>query len=81
MFARLDTEASRFNVFVEHAEDCMDLLPALADRVSHRICEFGGTAEQSPGLQVFGVVCTGQADMVISAVGDIARAMIRVTQR
>ena len=66
------------NVFVEHDEDCLDLLPALAEQVPHRICEIGSTIEDAAGVEAFGFVCTGRANAVISAVGEMAKAVIRL---
>ena len=66
------------NVFVEHDEDCLDLLPALAEQVPHRICEISNTFEDPAGVEAFGFVCTGHADRVISAVGKMAKAVIRL---
>ncbi len=68
-----------FNVFIDHDEDCLDLLPALAEQVPHRICEFSNTFENGNLLQVE-FVCTGGADAVISAIGKMAKAVIRLGQ-
>ncbi len=70
-------EPPSLSVRVEHAEDCLDLLPALAEQVPH-LCEVSITNEVSPGVEAFGFVCTGRADAVISAVGKMAKAMIRL---
>ncbi len=71
-------EPSSLSLLVDHAEDCLDLLPALAEQVPHRICEVSITTEVSPGVEAFGFVCAGRADAVISAVGKMAKAMIRL---
>ena len=68
-----------FNVFIDHDEDCLDLLPALAEQVPHRICEFSNTFENGNLLQVE-FVCTGGADAVISAIGKMAKAVVRLGQ-
>jgi hypothetical protein len=68
-----------FNVFIDHDEDCLDLLPALAEQVPHRICEFSDPFENGNLLQVE-FVCTGRADAVISAIGKMAKAVIRLGQ-
>ena len=68
-----------FNVFVDHEEGCLDLLPALAEQVPHRICEFSDTFENGNLLQVE-FVCTGGADAVTSAIGKMAKAVIRLGQ-
>ncbi len=68
-----------FSVFIDHDEDCLDLLPALAEQVPHRICEFSDTFESGNLLRVE-FVCTGGADAVISAIGKMAKAVIRLGQ-
>ena len=68
-------DASRFNVFVRHAEDCSDLLPAVAEQIPHQTCEIGNTAEDSD-VELFGFVCAGRADAVISAIGAMAKAVL-----
>ncbi len=74
------TNGTSLIVFSEHAEDCLDLLPALADQVPHRICEVSITTEVSPGVEAFGFVCAGRADAVISGLGKMAKALIRLRQ-
>ena len=71
-------EPPTFGVRVDHAEDCSVLLSDLAEQVPHRTCEVATTIEISPGVEGFGVVCAGRADAVISAVGKMAKAMIRL---
>ena len=65
--------------FTHHAEDCLDLIPALAEQVPHRICEVGNPFESGNILEV-SFVCTGRADAVISAVGKIAKAVTAIGQ-
>ena len=73
------TGPTSLSVLTEHAEDCLDLIPALAEQVPHRICEVGNTFEAGNELRV-NFVCTGRADAVISAVGKMAKAVIRLGQ-
>ena len=73
------TDGTSLIVFSEHAEDCLDLLPALAEQVPHRICEVGNTFERGDQLRI-DFVCAGRADAVISAVGKMAKAVIRLGQ-
>ncbi len=67
------------NVFIDHDEDCLGLIPALAEQVPHRICEFSSTFQNGNLLQA-DFVCTGRADAVISAIGKMAKALIRLGQ-
>jgi hypothetical protein len=60
------------------SEDCSELIPALAEQVPHPICEIGSSPHQA--TELFGFVCTGHADAVISAVGKMARTVIRLGQ-
>ena len=66
---------------VSQVGDCSDLIPALADQVPHPICEIGSTLEVVAGesLEIL-FVCNGRADAVISAVGEMARAVNRLGQ-
>ena len=73
------TDRTSFRVFSEHAEDCLDLIPALAEQVPHHICEVGNTFQNGNLLQA-DFVCTGRADAVISAIGKMAKAVIRLGQ-
>ena len=73
------TDRTSLSVLTEHAEDCLDLIPALAEQVPHRICEVGNTFEAGNELRV-NFVCTGRADAVISAVGKMARAVMPNTR-
>ncbi len=70
-------------VFVNHTEDCSALIPALAEQVAQRICAVGNTdieTHEGGTEGSFNFVCTGRADRVISAVGKMARAVIRLGQ-
>ncbi len=70
-------------VFVNHTEECSALLPALAERVAQRICAVGNTDIETHGGGTeggFNFVCTGRADAVISAVGQIAKAVTTIGQ-
>jgi hypothetical protein len=60
------------------SEECSDLIPRLAEEVPDHICEIGSTPHNA--VELFGFVCTGRADAVISAVGTMARAVIRLGQ-
>ena len=64
------------------SEECSDLTPALVEQVPDHICEIGNHPESqnNPDGEFFGFVCTGRADVVISAVGRMARAVIRLGQ-
>ena len=72
-------DSPRYGVFINHDEDCLALLPALAEQASHRICEFSDIFENGGLLQVE-YVCTGGSDAVISAIGKMAKAVIRLGQ-
>ena len=65
--------------FIIHARDCLDLFPALAEQVPHRICEVSNPFEDG-NILVVSFVCTGRADAVISAVGKIAKAVTTIGQ-
>ena len=66
---------------VDLSQDCSDLIPSLAEQVPHRICEIGSTAEaRDPSVEAFSFVCTGRADRVISAIGEMAKAVLRLGQ-
>ena len=69
-----------FAVFADasQAGDCSDLIPALVERVP-RICETGSALVAGDDLEVF-FVCTGRADVVIAAVGQMAKAVVRLGQ-
>jgi len=62
------------------SEECSDLISRLAEQVPHRICEIGnsGMAVFDPHVEGLSFVCTGRADRVISAVGKMAKAVIRL---
>jgi hypothetical protein len=60
------------------SEECSDLVTRLAEEVPDHICEIGDTPHHA--VADFGFVCTGRADAVISTVGKIARAVIRLGQ-
>lgn len=72
-------EANAFGLFIDHDEDCSALLPALAEQARHRTCEFSDVFENGSLLRVE-YVCTGGSDAVISAIGEIAKALIRLGQ-
>jgi tRNA U38,U39,U40 pseudouridine synthase TruA len=57
----------------------MDLIPALAEQFSHRICEVGNPFEAGDQFRA-GFVCAGRADRVISAIGNVAKAVTRLGQ-
>jgi hypothetical protein len=63
---------------VDLAEECSDLIPAIAEQVPHRVCEIGNN--KNVGTEAFSFVCTGSADAVISAVGKLAKAVTRLGQ-
>ncbi len=63
---------------VDLSEECADLIPSLAERVPHRICEIGNQPDRN--IEAFNFVCTGRADRVISAVGQMAKAVTRLGQ-
>jgi hypothetical protein len=62
----------------DQSEECSDLITRLAEEVPDHICEIGNSPHRS--VELFGFVCTGRADVVISAVGTMARAVIRLGQ-
>jgi hypothetical protein len=62
----------------DQSEECSDLIPRLAEEVPDHICEIGSSPHHA--VELFGFVCTGRADAVISAVGAMARAVIRLGQ-
>jgi len=62
----------------DQSEECSDLIPPLAEQVPHPICEIGSSSQNA--TELFGFVCTGRADAVISAVGAMSRAVIRLGQ-
>jgi hypothetical protein len=71
---------SSFAVFAGPlAEECSDLIPFLIEQFPRRICEIGGTFQPGEGVEV-PFVCTGRADVVISAVGQMAKAVTRLGQ-
>ena len=72
-------EGNTFGLFIDHDEDCSALLPALAEQARHRTCEFSDIFENG-GLLRVEYVCTGGSDAVISAIGKMAKAMIRLGQ-
>jgi hypothetical protein len=69
-----------FGTTTQHAEDCSDLASALAEQVPHSICEVGNPHESGGNRLRANFVCTGRADVVISAVGTMAKALIRLGQ-
>ena len=70
-------EFRSFGFGIQHAQDCSDLMPALAELVPRRICEIGSSVEEGNEVRVE-FVCTGRADRVISAVGTMAKAVLRL---
>ena len=72
-------EFRSFGFSIQHAQDCSDLMPALAELVPRRICEIGSSVEEGNEVRVE-FVCTGRVDAVISAVGKMARAVARLGQ-
>ena len=63
------------------SEECLDLLPALAEQVSDRVCEIGNAPDvRGSSEHAFRYVCTGRADVVISAIGKMAKAVTRLGQ-
>ena len=62
----------------DQSEECSDLIPRLAEKVPHPICEIGSSSQNA--TELFGFVCTGRADAVMLAVGRMARAVIRLGQ-
>ncbi len=72
-------EFRSFGFGIQHAQDCSDLMPALAELVPRRICEIGNSVEEGNEVRVE-FVCTGRVDAVISAVGKMARAVARLGQ-
>jgi hypothetical protein len=64
------------------SEECSDLIPRLAEQVPHRICEIGNSSQAvfDPHVEGITFVCVGPADAVISAVGKMAKAVIRLGQ-
>ena len=65
-------------VALDLSEECSDLISALAEHVPHPICEIGDQTD--PGIVAFGYVCAGRADAVIAAIGQMAKAVIRLGQ-
>ena len=66
---------------VDLSEECSDLIPRIAEKVPHRICEVGEAREaRDPGVEAIRFVCTRGADAVISAVGKMAKTVIRLAQ-
>ncbi len=63
---------------VDLSEECADLIPSLAEQVPHRICEIGNQPDRN--IEAFNFVCTGRADRVISAVGQMAKVVTRLGQ-
>jgi hypothetical protein len=60
----------------DQSEECSDLIARLAEEVPDHICEIGSSPHRA--VEIFGFVCTGRADAVVSAVGTMARAVIRL---
>ena len=61
------------------SEECLDLILALAEQVPDRVCEIGiAPGASAPSVEAFGFVCTGRADVVISAIGKMAKAVPRL---
>lgn len=70
-------------VFVNHTEDCSALISAFAEQVAQRICAVGNIEVDTHegGTEAgFNFVCTGRADVVISVVGRIAKAVTTIGQ-
>ena len=64
------------------SEGCSELIPRIAEQVPNRICEIGNASEAlDPSVEAFSFVCTGRSDSVISAVGKLARTVIRLGQQ
>jgi hypothetical protein len=78
-YARFDH--SDLAMAVDLSEECSDLVPRLAQQAPHRICAIGNSREAgAPFVEAFTFVCTGRTARVISAVGQMARTVIRLGQ-
>jgi hypothetical protein len=65
-------------IAIDRSEECSDLVSGLAGQVPDRTCEIGGPTER--GIENFSYICTGRADAVISAIGEMAKAVSRLGQ-
>jgi hypothetical protein len=78
-FGVLSIPTASFAVYFDQDGDCSSFLPALAEQFPHPICEFGNTFQNSNLMQT-DFVCSGRADVVISAIGKAAKTMVQLGQ-